>query len=163
MSHGRPGRPRKDGTPSQSAEEKVEDAQQRRRRRKADHDGRNYHLRTPQIPGFELRWAIDEGTRIHDLTVRDDYDFVTKAEIMVNGRVDVGDPIIANSVDPGDRVSIPADLGGGLKGKYYLLKKKTEWCEEDRETKRLAREARRAALETHSGVENVKGSITIDR
>lgn len=162
MSHGRPGRPRKDGLPSGSQpEERKEEV--RRRRRKADHDGRNLKLRTPELPGFELRWAIDEGTRIHDLTVRDDYDYVTKQEITVLGRVDVGDPILSNSIDPGDRVSIPADLGGGVKGKYYLLKKREDWCEADREEKRIRREKRRTSLSTHSGIENVQGTITIDR
>ncbi len=103
------------------------------RRRRRNVGGYRVKMSAPKIPGFETYWANDIKNRIHELTVEDDWDFVTKEEVTKDGRVDVGDPDISNVVAPGEsRVSIPVGTHEGQPLYAYLLKKKKEYYDADK-------------------------------
>lgn len=81
---------------------KDEVAQERRRRQDGTLD-RNQQMKLDipesaraKYPDHQFRWVNDTGTRIHDLTVRDDYDKVEGVEPRPVGTDDQGKPIYAH-------------------------------------------------------------------
>ena len=138
---------------------------EQRRRKAGELDGNNYKLAAPvdapALKGYQIRWFNDEGTRIHDKTVLDDWDFVTKSEVTVRGRIDVGSPDLSATIDPGDRVSIPVNLGGGIVTKAYLCKKKIEYFKADRAELLRKNEKQLEGLH-RTGIEKQTGKVDIN-
>jgi len=133
-----------------------------RRRQTGDHGGNNLKMKAPKIKGFATRWINDEGNRIHDMTVLDDWDFVSKSEITVQGRVSVGDPALDNTIDPGERVSIPVLIGGGQSVKSYLVKKRMDYFKADRAEKDRLHAEKMKGLFAKPGIENERGKVEIN-
>lgn len=113
------------------ADRKTEERQERRRRRDTDIDGsQRLKLAIPEevsarlaSEGREPRWVNDEGNRIHQLTVNDDYDRVDGVEPKVAGTSKDGKPI-----------------------KAYLHSKPKAFIEEDRAKADLKRRETETAL-----------------
>ena len=148
----RPGRP-----------PRVEKKEEGRRRKSGEMDGNNLKLRvekTPKLAGYQLRWFNDEGTKIHDKTVLDDWDFVTKDDVTVEGRVDVGDATLNSTIDPGERVSIPVEIGGGQTTRAFLCKKRKDWFDADRAKLRQRNERQLQGL--HRTIDKETGKIEIN-
>lgn len=109
-SKGKPGRPRKE----------------ERRRAGTVHGRGRKKLEVPELPGYYLRWVTDAGTRIHDFTKLDDFDFVEKREIGDHvGESGDGNTELGSRV----RVLVGKDENGPIY--QYLLKKKLEFHRED--------------------------------
>lgn len=123
-STGKPGRPRKE----------------ERRRAGSVHGRGRLKLKVPEIAGYYTRWVSDTGTRIHDFTVLDDFDFVNRDEIGDH----VGENVEDGNTELGSRVRVL--VGTDEHGRplhQYLLKKKIEFQREDlrkNETKRREKE-----------------------
>ena len=106
------------------------------RRRKQTTGARRTSMDAPEIQGYMLRWVNDEGTRIFDKTVSDDWEFVTRDDYKNAGieNIDrlIGHEDINNKQDAGSRISKPVGIGKeGYQTKAYLLKKKKEYFEQD--------------------------------
>jgi len=119
-------------------------------------------MKVPEIKGFATRWINDEGNRIHDMTVLDDWDYVSKSEILVQGRVSVGDSALNATIDPGERVSIPVQIGNGQTVRSYLVKKRTDYFKADRATKDKLHSEKLKGLWDTSGIENERGKVEVN-
>jgi len=141
----RPGRPKK-----------VDESNRRRKRAKLGGLGR-LKLTTAEIPGYVTRWANDTGSRLVDLTVEDDWDFVHKDEI--------GNEVGEFNVTPGNRdlgTRVSKVVGRDEHGQpihAYLLKKKKEFAIQDRKEKDARINETEESLSRAKGVENADGSI----
>lgn len=72
---------------------------------------------------FQYRWANDEGTRIHDLTVNDDYEVVQ----------DRSGTLKIDGAGAGAEVAVPVGQGeGGRPIKAVLLRKPRKFYDEDK-------------------------------
>ncbi len=72
---------------------------------------------------FEYRWANDDGTRIHDLTVKDDWEVVS----------DRSGKLKPDGAGAGAEVAVPVGLGGsGAPVKAILLRKPKAFYEDDK-------------------------------
>jgi hypothetical protein len=136
--------------------EEVAKVEEPRRRRSADHGRGRLKLSVPKMPGYYTRWVTDVGTRIHDFTVNDDYDFVSKSEI----NDDVGESGDGNT-DVGSRVRVLVDKDAqGNPIHQYLLKKPAKFHKEDMREKEAIRQEQESALRRGSDqIENQYGSI----
>jgi len=102
------------------------------RRRKQEYGGRKMKLTAPQITGYVTRFVNDVGSKIHEKTVEDDWEFVLRKEIEQNGSVIVGDSDINQVLSPGEKVSKPVGKVGDLtNARAFLLKKKKEYFDAD--------------------------------
>lgn len=130
---------------------------EQRRRAGTVHGRGRLKLKVPEIPGYYCRWVYDEGTRIHEFTVMDDYDFVQRTEI--------GDHVGENSQDGntelGSRVRVL--VGKDEEGKplyQYLLKKKLDFQREDLKKNEIARREKENALRRGSDrIEHQYGEV----
>lgn len=109
--------------------------ERRRKRNIGEHRSR---LDVPDIPGFEVRWVNDVRSRIHDFTVLDDWEFVTKEELRALAgdeelnRVPVGDPDKTNVLEPGEKICRPVGRVDEIPNAYaFLLKKRKDFFWED--------------------------------
>lgn len=104
-------------------------AEERRRRQPGTLDrGQQLKLSVPaeieaKYPDYVFRWVNDSGNRVHDLTVRDDYDKVDGVDPRPVGTDDLGKPIFA-----------------------HLCKKKRDFFEHDQREKLQAIKDREEAL-----------------
>jgi len=81
-------------------------------------------------PAFDYRWANEDGTRLHNLTVADDWDFVETEQ-----------------GNTGSKVSHVAGVTKeGTPLKAYLLRKKKEYTKEDRAAKHRAIDEREGKI-----------------
>lgn len=106
---------------------RAETIQAERRRRNTD--GLGGKRRKLAISGsldheqFAYRWANDEGTRIHDLTVNDDWEVVT----------DRSGTTKTDGAGTGAEVAVQAGMGQqGTPVRAVLLRKKREWYTDDK-------------------------------
>lgn len=97
-----------------------------RRRRNTDALGgkrRRLGLTGEKDPEFEYRWINDEGTRVHDLTVLDDWEVVSDRD----GKMKEG------VTGTGAEVSIPVGMGEhGRPVRAILVRKPKAWYEDDK-------------------------------
>lgn len=106
---------------------RAEAVQTERRRRRDDTLDRIHGLKLAlpvefrNDPNYEYRWINDENSRVHDLTVEDDW------EICRIKGVEAGDD------DKVRRVMGTKKNGAQMDG--YLVRKRKEWVEEDRRKK----------------------------
>lgn len=113
---------------------REEDEQPQQRRRRAGDVTTNSVLSVPEAildrDKYEYRWVSDEGPRLYNLTVNDDYDVVTKeGKKAEQGDSGYGDD--AYRVQSG----IKAD-GSGAPLFMYLCRKPKKWAENDRNERR---------------------------
>lgn len=113
---------------------REEDEPQERRRRAGDFSTTTNTLTVPESildrDKYEYRWISDEGVRLYNLTVNDDYDVVTKeGKKASQGDNGYGDD--AYRVQSG----IKAD-GSGAPLFMYLCRKPKKWAEADRNARR---------------------------
>ena len=129
---------------------------EQRRRAGTVHGRGRLKLNTPEIPGFHCRWVTDEGTRINDFTVLDDFDFVERSEI--NDQVgEAGD----GNTELGSRVRVLVGKDNGKPIFQYLLKKKLEFHKEDKRKSEESRREKENALRRGSDrIENQYGTVT---
>lgn len=164
-----PGRPRKtEQTETASAEtapeqpevsKRVKQTRQRRRRRdNGDFSavGRKLHV-DPSMkdPNFTYRWINGDEARVQNLTVHDDWDFVTR-DMLENPQME------ADNADIGTRVSRP--VGKDENGKAvsaYLVRKPREFHEEDARKKRAAIDA--TVSDLRRGVVNDPQALSGDK
>lgn len=127
-----------------------------RRRQPGIHGRGRQKLTAPQIDGFFTAFVNDVGTRIHDKTVLDDYEFVTKGE--VNNQV--GEDGKSNS-DLGSKVRVLVDKSAEGQPIYaYLLKKRLEYVKADKAEIEASRQEKEADLRRgNDRIENQYGSI----
>jgi len=115
-----PGRPRRDS---------IRDDARPERRRKQGHTGYGKQkLNHNEIRGFVTYWSKAE--ELEARTQQDDWDHVTWEEI--GGRAQVGDMSVTQEQQPGEFVN--RRVGTTQQGSpniHYLLKKRTEYVEED--------------------------------
>ncbi len=98
----------------------------RTERRRRDSDGLAGRRRKLSVMGeldhdnYVYRWANDEGTRLHDLTVRDDWDLVQdRNETMGKSGM-------------GAEAAVPVGVGPtGAPVRAVLLRKRKDWHEKD--------------------------------
>jgi hypothetical protein len=97
-----------------------------RRRRNTDALGgkrRRLGLTGEKDPEFEYRWINDEGTRLHDLTVNDDWEVVQDR----NGTMKEG------ASGQGAEVSVPVGMGEhGRPVRAILVRKPKDFYEDDK-------------------------------
>lgn len=138
---GKPGRPRKET----------------RRRQGSTHGRGRLKLKVPEIPGFYMRWVSDTGTRIHDMTVLDDYDFVQRSEIGDH----VGESSSDGNTELGSRVRVL--VGKDEDGKplhQYLLKKKLDFHKHDlKDNEQTRREKENSLRRGSDRIEHQYGSV----
>lgn len=110
---------------------------ERRRRRPETLDGmQRLKLALPSEfrddPNFTYRWVNDDGSRIHDLTVEDDWDICTRA---------------AHEGAEEDRVSrIVGKKENGQPLVAYLARKRLDWFEQDKQANSAQNNAREDAM-----------------
>lgn len=102
---------------------RVEEERTRRRRRDDMDDGRlsNLTVYGQKDPDYEYRWINDEPGRVHNLTVRDDWDVVTDEMLGVRHEKDRG---------VGSGVERVVDRASGKRA--LLVRKRKEYFVEDR-------------------------------
>lgn len=128
---------------------------EQRRRAGTVHGRGRLKLNTPEIPGYHCRWVTDEGTRMHDFTVLDDFDFVQKDEIGDH----VGEAGDGNT-ELGSRVRVLVGKDEGKPVHQYLLKKKIDFHKEDvRKNETLRREKEDTLRRGSDRIENQYGSV----
>ena len=129
---------------------------EQRRRKSGIHGRGRQKLTAPSINGYYTRWCTDQGTRLHDLTTTDDYDFVTRNEI----NDQVGEAGDGNS-DLGAKVRVLVDEDKSGAIFQYLMKKKIEYHKEDlAETENMRREKESTLRRGSDSIENQYGSIS---
>lgn len=70
---------------------------------------------------FEYRWANDDGTRIHDLTVNDDWEIVQERKTLK-----------ADGTGVGTETAVPVGMGEhGRPVRAVLLRKRKDWYDDD--------------------------------
>jgi hypothetical protein len=106
-----------------------EQIKQERRRRNTDTlsgQRRKMALTERLDPAFEYRWANDEGTRLHELTVNDDYE-------VVQSRSGAMKP---DGTGVGSEVAVPVGTGeSGAQVRAVLLRKPKKYWNDDHEAK----------------------------
>lgn len=119
---------------------REEDEAPTRRRRSADATGMTNTLAVPENlldrKKFEYRWIVDEGIRLHNLTVNDDYDIVSKD---LGGKATKDDRTDAYRV----QVGMKADGSGPLY--QYLCRKPRTYAEEDRAARQKVNDEKQIA------------------
>lgn len=110
-----------------------------RRRRSADATGLTNTLAVPEDlldrQKFEYRWVTDEGIRLHNLTVNDDYDIVSK-DVTGKAKDDRSDAYRV-------QVGMKPDGSGPLF--QYLCRKPRKYAEEDRAVRQKANDKKQLA------------------
>jgi hypothetical protein len=105
---------------------REEDEAPARRRRSSDSTGLTNTLAVPENlldrQKFEYRWIVDEGIRLHNLTVNDDYDIVSK-DVTGKAKDDRSDAYRV-------QVGMKADGSGPLY--QYLCRKPLSYAQADR-------------------------------
>jgi len=118
---------------------REEDEQPSRRRRVADSTGLTNTLAVPEElldrEKFEYRWITDEGIRLHNLTVNDDYDVVSK-DVKTKAKDDRSDAYRV-------QVGMKADGSGPLF--QYLARKPKKYAEQDRAERRMTNDEKQKA------------------
>lgn len=102
--------------------------QERRRRKSSELSGQRRKLALSEEldPDFVYRWVNDEGTRLHDLTVNDDYD-------IVQSRSGVMKP---DGTGIGSEVAVPVGVGQtGARVRAVLVRKPKKYWTDDHEQK----------------------------
>ena len=133
----------------------VSKSRTERRRKSGEHGRARLKLSVPDLPGYFCYWANDTGTRLHDLTRDDDYDYVSKSEIGDH----VGESGTGNS-DLGTKVRVLVGTDDNGPVYAYLLKKKLDFHQEDQAEKEAERRKKEEALHRGSDqIENQYGSI----
>lgn len=119
---------------------REEDEAPARRRRSSDSTGLTNTLAVPENlldrKKFEYRWIVDEGIRLHNLTVNDDYDIVSKD---LSGKATKDDRTDAYRV----QVGMKADGSGPLF--QYLCRKPLSYAQEDRKQRQKANDEKQVA------------------
>lgn len=133
------------------------------RRRRRNIGSFRTKLSAPSIEGYATRWVNDYRNRIHEFTVDDDWDFVTKEEATKSGRVDVGDPDINNVVQPGEKVCVPVGMYEGAPLNAYLLKKKKEYFDEDFKAAQKKIDESEKDLYRNSKIDKQAGTLSINK
>lgn len=101
---------------------RVQETHERRRRRKDDGPTAGLKLAVPEElkeEGFEYRWSNDDGRKIHERTVNDDWDVVRTKEIDGEGE---GVPV----------KRLVGKLPNGEGQWAYLTRKPKDWYDEDK-------------------------------
>jgi hypothetical protein len=110
-----------------------------RRRRSADATGLTNTLAVPENlldrKKFEYRWIVDEGIRLHNLTVNDDYDIVSK-DLSGKSKDDRSDAYRV-------QVGMKADGSGPLF--QYLCRKPLSYAQDDRKQRQKANDEKQRA------------------
>lgn len=118
---------------------REEDEAPARRRRSSDSTGLTNTLAVPENlldrSKFEYRWIVDEGIRLHNLTVNDDYDIVSK-DVTGKAKDDRSDAYRV-------QVGMKADGSGPLF--QYLCRKPLSYAQEDRQQRQKANDEKQVA------------------
>lgn len=108
--------------PAPPEPKRIAETQERRRRRRDDGPMARLKLTVPEEmkeEGFEYRWSNDDGRKIHDRTVGDDWDVVRTKAIDGDGE---GTPV----------TRIVGKHANGEPLKAYLTRKPKDWYDEDK-------------------------------
>lgn len=118
---------------------REEDEAPARRRRSSDATGLTNTLAVPENlldrRKFEYRWIVDEGIRLHNLTVNDDYDIVSK-DLAGKAKDDRADAYRV-------QVGMKSDGSGPLF--QYLCRKPLSYAQEDRKARQRANDQKQVA------------------
>lgn len=88
-------------------------------------------LETPELPGYQLHWFLDENV---DQAVQAWYEFVDQAELAVNQLNVATSASISGSAGLGSRVRVLAEKSRGGTGQYLnLMKLKLEYAKADQQ------------------------------
>ena len=121
---------------------RADTIKQERRRRNTDALGgkRRRLAVTGQLDheNFAYRWVNDEDTRLHDLTVNDDWEVVS----------DRSGTLKSDGAGTGAEISVPVGMGTKAPMKAVLLRKRKDWYDDDKRAEQRRIDETEASLKS---------------